>query len=234
MHRTIFVISTFLILVGCGPSGSTITVAPDHLVITDDDTLECKILRGDILTTTVLSTEGDTLEIENQSIEKIVFLASGRDITSRYIDREAVRIELAKRKALEKKEKLQADVVAGLRKKSELQRIPIAILTTSFHAQPKSPPQVRLTILNLSNKKIELVKMRVHCFDATGKPQPGTRGRNHIFQATSRIPIEAGEDFTTTLTLHNHPRARKAKVEIHYLEYADNTWWKGEVTDLAD
>jgi hypothetical protein len=228
-----FIIISLIFTAGCG-AGRIPAVVPDHLIVADEDTLQCRIVRGEILTTTILSTEGDTLEIDNQSIEKIIHLGSGRDITSRYIDREALKIELAKKKVLEKREKLQSPHVAGISKKSTLLQNPVAILSTSFHTQSKSLPQVRITLLNLSTKKIELVKVRVYCFDSSGKPQAGIRGRNHIFQATSRIPIESGEDFTTTLTLRNHPRTAKAKVEIHYLEYADNTWWKGEVAEMTN
>ncbi len=216
----------------CAGTDRVQTVKPEMVVITDDDSLYCRILRGEILTTKVQIEDGDTLELDNRSITKIVHLASGVDITSRYIDREAIKVETAKRKSLEKRDKLRADVVAGLKKSSELQRVPIALLSATF--QGGQPPKVQLTILNLTEKKIDLVKVKVYSFDERGNPQSGSKGRDHVFQATTRIPIEAEEDFTTILTLRNHPKAKKARVEIHYIEYSDNTWWKGEVAAIAD
>ncbi len=220
------------LLSSCTPSGTSAVVRADMLVITDDDSVECRILRGEILTTLIQTEEGDTLELDNRAITKVVHLASGADLTSRYIDRNAIKVETAKQKAFQRREKLRADVAAGLKKSSELQRVPISLLSATFLGG--KPPKVQLTILNLTVKKIELVKVRVHCFDAKGNPQPGVGGRDHVFQATSRIPIEAEEDFTTILTLRNHPKTKKARVEIHYLEYSDNTWWKGEVSATAE
>lgn len=222
----------FLLGLRCAPSESIPTVKPDMLVITDDDSLRCRILRGEILTMHVRTEHGDSVEIDNSTVTRIIHLTSGRDITTRYIDREALRVELAKKKAIERREKLRADVVAGLKKSSELQRVPISLLSTRFLGG--KPPKIELAILNLGTKKIELVKVRVRCFDASGKPSPGIGGRDHLFQATSRIPIEPDEDFTTVLTLRNHPNTKKARVEIHYLEFADNTWWKGEVAATVE
>ena len=98
----------------------------------------------------------------------------------------------------------------------------------------KGIPQVNLTILNLTTKKISLVKTRIYCFGSNGQPVSGTKGRSHVFDASSRIPISPGEDFTTKLVLRNHPNTRKAKVEIHYLEFSDRTWWKGKVEETVE
>lgn len=224
-----------MILLGCSPSTTTKTVEPDHIVYLDDgDSLSVKLVRGEILVLRALSETGDSLALDNASIDRIVHRASGRDVTDRYIDRDALKIELGKRAALLRREKLKADVAAGKRKKSELDRLPFTVLSASLERPSGESPQIALTILNLTEKKISLLRTRVHCFDAQGRPQSGTRGRNHVFDATSRVPIGPGEDFTTILTLRNHPRTRKAKVDIHYLEFSDGTWWKGRIEEEVE
>jgi len=226
----------FLVLAAlhCTPS-STSSIAPDYIMYLDDgDSLACKIVRGDILTTRILTAGGDTLTLDNASVDRIISLRSGSDVTGRYIDRDVVKIELAKRRALKSREKLKGEIAAGRRKNSELRRIPFAVLFAEMEKSERGTPQVALTILNLSEKKISLVKTRIYCYDGKGRPQEGTKGRGHIFDASSRIPIGPGEDFTTTLLLRNYPRTKKAKLEIHYLEFADRTWWKGKVEETAE
>jgi len=230
--RILLFLSFASFLPGCMPS--LVRVEPDHMIYLDDsDSLSVKLVRGEILTTRVVSTSGDTLALDNASIDRIVHLKSGRDVTDRYIDREALKTELAKQSALAKRKKLKADVAAGKKKKSELNRLPFAILSADFERPGRGTPQVALTVLNVSDKKITLLRTRVHCFDANGKPQSGNGGRNHVFDAMSRVPIGAGEDFTTILALRNHPKTRKAKIEIHYLEFSDATWWKGKVEETV-
>lgn len=222
-----------LFFAGCTPS--LVRVEPDHMIYLDDsDSLAVKLVRGEILVTRVVSEAGDSLALENGSVDRIVHLGTGRDVTSRYIDREALKVELAKQAALARREKLKADVAAGKKKKSELNRLPFAVLSADLERSDRGIPQVALTVLNVSDKKITLLRTKVHCFDANGKPQSGNGGRSHIFDAMSRVPIGAGEDFTTILALRNHPKTRKAKVEIHYLEFSDATWWKGKVEEVVD
>jgi len=236
MTRTIFLITLCLpFLTACPPASMIGNSEPDHIFYLDDgDSLSCKLVRGEILVTRVVSSEGDSIAVENGSIDRIVHLRTGRDVTDRYINREALKVELAKQAALRKRAKLEADVAAGKRRKSELNRLPFAVLSAEFEPPNRGIPHIALTILNLTDKKISLVRTRVYCFNAKGQPQEGTNGRNHIFDATSRIPIGPGEDFTTLLALRNHPRARKAKVDIHYLEFADRTWWKGKVEEEVE
>jgi hypothetical protein len=236
MTRNAFFLFGLLLiaLFSCTPP-SRVVPEPDHLIYLDDgDSLACKLLLGEITFSRAISANGDTLVIENASIDRIVHLKTGRDVTDRYIDREALKVELMKKDALAKREKLKADVAAGKRKKSELDRIPFAVLFASMESAGTGIPQVNLTILNLSAKKISLVKTKVYCFSKAGQPISGTKGRNHIFDASSRIPIGPGEDFTTTLVLRNHPKTRKAKIEIHYLEFSDHTWWKGKVEETVE
>lgn len=223
-------VGVLLLIAGCQPSA--VRVEPDHMVFLDDgDSLAVKLVRGEIVHFRALSETGDTLAIENASIDRIVHRASGRDVTERYIDRDALKVELAKQAALARRQKLEADVAAGKRRKSELDRLPFAILSADLERTGNQAPQIALTILNLSDKKIAMIKTRVTCFDGQGRPLAGTGGRNHVFDATSRVPIGPGEDFTTILTLRNHPRTRRAKVDIHYLEFSDRTWWKGKVEE---
>ncbi|MEX2116446.1 MAG: hypothetical protein WEB37_06140 [Bacteroidota bacterium] len=227
------IVVTAFSLAGCPPS-SMVRVEPDHIIYLDDgDSLSCKLVRGEILVTRVVSDVGDSLALENASIDRIVHLKTGRDVTDRYIDREAVKVELAKQTALAKREKLKADVAAGKKKKSELNRLPFAILSADLERSDRGIPQIALTVLNVSDKKITLLRTRVHCFDAKDQPQGGTGGRNNVFDATSRIPIAPSEDFTTILSLRNHAKTRKAKIEIHYLEFSDATWWKGKVEETV-
>ena len=228
----LFLCSASLFLAGCTPS--LVRVEPDHMIYLDDsDSLSVKLVRGEILATRVVSITGDTLALDNVSIDRIVHLKSRKDVTDRYIDREALKVELAKQSALAKREKLKADVAAGKKKKSELNRLPFAILSADFERSDRGIPQVALTVLNVSDKRITLLRTRVHCFDANGKPQSGSGGRHHIFDAMSRVPIGPGEDFTTILALRNHPKTHRAKVEIHYLEFSDATWWKGKVEETV-
>ncbi|MBI4418037.1 MAG: hypothetical protein HY563_04620 [Ignavibacteriales bacterium] len=234
MTRTPLVVVVFLALtlIGCSPSATTKSVEPDHIVYLDDgDSIGVKLVRGEIIVLRVLSEFGDTLIVENASIDRIVHLSSGRDVTDRYIDSDILKAELAKQAALARREKLKADVAAGKKRKSELDRLPFAVLSATMERSPGGTPQIALTILNLTDRKISMLRTRVHCFDAQGRPQPGMRERNHIFDATSRVPIGPGEDFTTVLTLRNHPKTRKARIDIHYLEFSDKTWWKGKVEE---
>ena len=235
MMKLQFVISiAFLVLAGCTPEASVKAPPAEYRVfLGENDSLDCAILRGDILTTRILTADRDTVDLNNDEIDRIVSLRTGRDITARYIDRDALKIELAKRQALRKRKQLKEDIAAGKRKQWELDRVPFAILSADFERSSRGFPQVLLTILNLTKKKITLVKTRVYCFDQQGRPISGTRNRNSVFDASSRIPIGPGEDFTTTLVLRNHPKTRKAKIEIHYLEFADRTWWKGKVEEIA-
>ena len=231
----IFAASCLIVLFYCCTPPAATAPEPDHVIYLDDgDSLACKLVRGEILVTRVVSSLGDSVSIDNASVDRIVHLKSGRDVTDRYIDREALKVELMKKDALAKREKLKADVAAGRKKKSELDRIPFAVLSASMDQAGKGIPQVNLTLLNLSAKKISLVKTRIYCFSENGQPISGTKGKNHVFDASSRIPIGPGEDFTTTLVLRNHPKTRKAKIEIHYLEFADHTWWKGKVEEQAE
>ena len=223
-----------LFFAGCPPS-SSVRVEPDHMFYLDDgDSLSTKLVRAEILVIRVVTQTGDSLALENVSIDRIVHLRTGRDVTSRYIDREALKVELAKQAALAKREKLKADVAAGKKKKSELNRLPFAILSADLERSDRGTPQVALTVLNVSDKKITLLRTRVHCFDANGKPQAGDKGQSNIFDAMSRVPLGPGEDFTTLLALRNHPKTHKAKVEIHYLEFSDATWWKGKVEEEVE
>lgn len=223
------------LLAGCSSGPATEAVAADYRIFTgDSDSIDCKIIHGDILATTVLTVDGDTLELNNDAIDRIISLRTGIEVTDRYIDREALTVELMKKEALEKREKLKADIAAGKKKKSELDRIPFAVLSAELERTNRGLPQVVLTILNLTNKKISLIKTRIYCFDQKGQPISGVKGRNHIFDASSRIPIGPGEDFTTTLVLRNHPKTKKATIEIHYLEFTDRTWWKGKVEETVD
>lgn len=224
-----------LLLLGCPPSSAIKTIEPDHIVYLDDgDSLFVKLVRGEIVVLRALSETGDSLALDNATIDRIVHRASGRDVTDRYIDRDALKVELAKQAALSRREKLKADVAAGKRKKSELDRLPFAVLSADLERPSGGSPQIALTILNLTDKKISLLRTRVHCFDAAGRPQAGTKGRNNVFDATSRVPIGPGEDFTTILLLRNHPKTRKARVDIHYLEFSDRTWWKGRVEEEVE
>jgi hypothetical protein len=222
-----------VLLVGCTPPPASVPPADYRIFLGENDSLDCRILHGDILTTRIFTTDQDTVELNNDEIDRIVSLRSGRDVTDRYIDRNALKVELAKKEALKKREKLKAEIAAGKRKQWELDRVPFAVLSAEFERTSKGMPQVMLTILNLTKKKITLVKTRVYCFDQQGRPISSTKGRGHIFDASSRIPIEPGEDFTTTLVLRNHPKTRKATIEIHYLEFADRTWWKGKVEETV-
>lgn len=235
MTRYLFLIAVaFLALLplSCLPPA---THEPDHMIYLDDgDSLACKLVRGEILVTRVLSEKGDTIALDNVSIDRILHKKTGRDVTERYIDRDALKVELAKQSALAKREKLKADIAAGKRKKSELNRLPFAVLSANLERSAGGTPQIALTILNLTEKKISLLKTRVFCYDAKGQPQEGTEGRNYIFDATSRVPIGPREDFTTILMLRNHPKTARAKVDIHYLEFADRTWWKGKVEETAE
>jgi len=231
----IFAVACVSVLLFCCTPSAAVGPEPDHMIYLDDgDSLSCRLVRGEILVTRVVSSDGDTLAIDNASVDRIIHLTSGRDVTDRYIDREALKIELMKRDAVAKRERLKADIAAGRKKKSELDRIPFAVLAVSMEHAGKGIPQVNLTILNLSAKKISLVKTRIYCFSENGQPISGTKGKNHVFDASSRIPIGPSEDFTTTLVLRNHPKTRKAKIEIHYLEFADHTWWKGKVEEQAE
>jgi hypothetical protein len=234
MKKVAFIVCTIIgfALLGCSASITKRSVAVDHVVYMDDgDSISCKLIRGEIIVLRVLSEFGDTLIVENASIDRIVHVSSGRDVTDRYIDRDILKAELAKQSALARREKLKADVAAGKKRKSELDRLPCAVLSATMERSPGGTPQIALTILNLTDRKISMLRTRVHCFDAQGRPQPGMRERNHIFDATSRIPIGPGEDFTTVLTLRNHPKTRKARIDIHYLEFSDKTWWKGKVEE---
>ncbi len=222
-----------ILLSSCSPRPQI--PSPDYVFYLDDgDSVAYKLIRGEVLVTKVLSAEGDTISIDNASVDRIIFLGTGRDVTDRFIDREALKVEMMKRDVMAKRDKLKADVAAGKKKKSELERIPFALLSASMEKTGRGSPQVSLTILNLSERKISLVKTRIYCFGENGQPVPGTNGRNHVFDASSRIPIGPGEDFTTTLMLRNHPKTRKAKIEIHYLEFSDRTWWKGKVEETAE
>lgn len=232
MTRSLVVlcVGCFLFLAGCQPSA--VRTEPDHVVFLDDgDSLAVKLVRGEIVHFRAVSETGDTLAIENASIDRIVHRASGRDVTDRYIDRDALKVELAKKAALARRQKLEADVAAGKRRRSELDRLPFAVLSADLERPAGQTPQIALTILNLTDKKISMLKTRVTCFDGQGRPVAGNGGRNNVFDATSRIPIGPGEDFTTILMLRNHPKTRKAKVDIHYLEFSDRTWWKGRVEE---
>ncbi|HLE31880.1 MAG TPA: hypothetical protein VJB38_04640 [Bacteroidota bacterium] len=233
--NTILLFSMLLTFVlGCTPPPPS-GPEPDHIVFLDDgDSLTCKLLLGEIMFTRAVSAQGDTLSIDNASIDRIVHMKTGRDVTDRYIDREALKVELMKKETLAKREKLKADIAAGKKKKSELDRIPFAVLSASMEPAAKGVPQVSLTILNLSGKKISLVKTKIYCFNEKGQPISGTKGRNHVFDASSRIPIGPGEDFTTTLALRNHPKTKRARIEIHYLEFSDHTWWKGKVEEAVE
>lgn len=225
------VLVVMVIISGCAPtySGST---EPDYaFLMTDGDSLVYKLVRGEVLVTRVLSAEGDTLELDNTMIDRIIWLRTKRDVTDQFINRDALKVELAKKSALERRNKLQAEVAAGKRRKSELDQIPFAILSADLERPRKGTPQIALTILNLAAKKISLLKTRIYCFDDRGRPVEGARVRTHVFDASSRVPIEPGEDFTTTLPLRSHPGTQRAKVEVHYLEYADHTWWKGKVEE---
>lgn len=235
MRNSPFLCGVLLIFLSSCTPPATAVLEPDHVIYIDDgDSVSVKLLLGDIMFSRGLSSTGDTLAIENTSIDRIVHLKTGRDVTDRYIDREALKVELMKKEALAKREKLKADIAAGKKKKSELDRIPFAVLSASLEAAGKGIPQVSLTILNLSAKKISLVKTRIYCFNDRGQPISSTKGRDHIFDASSRIPIGPGEDFTTTLALRNHPKTKRARIEIHYLEYSDHTWWKGKVEETAE
>lgn len=208
---------------------------PDHVIyLNDGDSLSCHLVRGEILVTRVVTAEGDSLAVDNASIDRIVHISTGRDVTSRYIDREVLKIALKKKEAMARRRRLRADIAAGKRKQSELDRVPFAVLSSSLSTTKKGMPEVTLTILNLTGKKITLVRTRIRCFDAKGRPYNGPRGRDNVFDASSRIPIDPGEDFTTTLPLRNYPKTRKATVEIHYLEFSDRTWWKGKVEETVD
>jgi hypothetical protein len=232
MRIVLSILAVILLALHCAPTEHVQAIKPDVLVVTDDDSLRCRILHGELLTMQIQTEDGDTIGIDNSTVNKIVHLSSGKDITSRYIDREAIRVEIARQRALERREKLRTDAMTGLKRSADLKRTPVALLSARFLGG--KPPRVQLAVLNLGNKRIELIKVRVRCFDASGKPQGGLGGRDHIFQATSRIPLEPEEDLTTILALHKHPNARKVQVEIHYLEFADKTWWKGEVTATAE
>lgn len=234
-HLRIFAVACVSALLSCCTPSAAVGPEPDHMIYLDDgDSLSCRLVRGEILVTRVVSSEGDTVAIDNASVDRIIHLRSGRDVTDRYIDREALKVELMKKDALAKRERLKTDIAAGKRKKSELDRIPFAVLAASMELAGKGIPQVSITILNLSTKKISLVKTKIYCFGDNDQPISGTKGRNHVFDASSRIPIGPEEDFTTTLVLRNHPKTKKAKIEIHYLEFSDRTWWKGKVEETVD
>lgn len=222
-------LGTLPLLAGCLPMTAHREVVPDYLVVYNDDSLRCKILTGgDIMTTRVLSTEGDTLELDNTTIDRIIHLRSGTDVTSQYIDRNAIKVELARRAAVRRRDRLKEDIEKGrVNRRELLRRAPVAILSADLEREKMGPPQLALSLLNLSDKTIAFFRVKVYCMDRRGNPVAGTRQSDNVFLATSRIAIEAGEDFTTTLYLRSHPRTQKAKVEIYYVEFTDKTRWIG-------
>ncbi len=225
---------TLTLIAACVPETAVREVPAEHLVLVNDDSLSCVILAGDILTTRVLTASGDTLELDNSAIDRIIALRSGRDITDRYIDRKAIKLELAKRAAFEKRSRQKTE--AGVRdaKRTAGRNEPFAILAAELATGNGEPPQLELTVLNLGAKTIESFRLKVHCFDRNGQPVTGAGGRDNVFQATSRIPIDPDEDFTTTLHLRSHPRTRKAKVEIYLVDFVDKTRWIGIVSAAAE
>lgn len=205
----------------------------EYLVIAGEDSLRCNILTNDVLTMLVRDAEGDTVEVDNKTVEKIIDLRSREDITELYIDRGRIKIELAKKTVLQKRQKLLADVKSGLKKKSEVLKIPVALLSSSVEPDEQQTPLLVITLLNLSNKRIVFFKARVLCLDAQGKPQKGLKQKNATFQAVSRVPIEPDEEFTTMLYLKTHPKTRKAKVEIFFVQFADKSSWQGKVQETT-
>jgi hypothetical protein len=225
---------TTALLVSCSSSGFRGTVVPNALIITSDgDTLRGKILQGSVLTTTILTEVGDTLTIDNELVEKILALPSMVDATEQFIDTEKIRIELAKRAVLEKREKLREDVKAGLRKKTELSKAPLALLATILRLPQGQPAQVQITVLNLSPKKIITFRASVTCLDARGRGVPRSTGGKSSFEAISRFPINPDDEFSTALILRQFPGTKKVKVEIIAVQFADKTTWQGRILEMS-
>ena len=223
---------TLALFTSCSSSAPRGTVAPSALIITSDkDTLRGKILQGNVLTTTVLTEFGDTLTVENELVEKILAYPGMTDATEQFIDVEKIRIELAKRAVLEKREKLRDDVKAGLRKKTELIRAPLALLATTLRFPQGQPPQVQITVLNLSPKKIAMFWATVYCLDARGRGIPRTSGGKYSFEAISRFAINPDDEFSTTLILRQFPATKKVRVEITTVQFADKTSWEGRIEE---
>jgi hypothetical protein len=222
------------LLISCSSSGFHGTVVPNALIITsDDDTLRARILHATVLTTTVLTEQADTLAIENDQVEQILSLPGREDATAQFIDREKIRVELAKRVVLEKRERLREDVKAGLRKKADLNKAPVALLATILRLPERQPPRVEVTVFNLSSKKILTFRAKVYCMDARGAAVfSGTSGRSS-FEAVSRFPINPDDEFSTALVLRAFPATRKVRVEIVAVQFADKTSWQGRIQEMS-
>jgi hypothetical protein len=223
-----------LLLWGCNSgarSGKT-DLSPDAIVIfKDSDSLECKILWTELLNLTVWSAEEDTLQIDLTTVEKILDNKTFVDITSQHFDRELVKYESTKRSAVAKRDKLRADVRAGLKKQAELKKSPMALLASAVDATPGSPPSLIITVMNLYHKNILSFKAKIYCFDEKGKPVKGGKKKQAFFEAVSRTPIAPEDEFTTALMLKNHLATRKVKVEIVSATFADKTAWKGKIEE---
>lgn len=207
---------------------------PEVIVYYDDqDSLRCKIISSEVTTITVLDPEDDTLSIDCISIDKIVEVKTNVDVTPAYIDRIALKNELAKRVALEKREKIKSDVKAGIRKKADLRKEPIALLSSSVDLDQKKIPFLRITVLNLSSKPIAQFRARITCFNNKGKPALDKKTKTHIFEAVSKIPIMPDDEFGTALSLKNRPAARRVKAEIISVVFKDKTTWNGCIEEIS-
>lgn len=230
MRRTvIFLVFCAITFFGCPSERSTRAAAASHIVYTETDTVFCTLTGGDILSLKGVTAEGDTVRFQNRSVLRIVYRKTGTDITDQYINRDLVQIELAKQKALAQRAQLRADVASGRRNARDLElQAPVELLFAKVNAPGTRAPSVSFVLLNLSDKTIDMFKVKVSCRDGRNRSLNGVGGRDNVFQASSGIPIEAGKDFSTSLRLPYHPGTARATVEVYYLEFEDHSWWRGD------
>jgi hypothetical protein len=231
---TIIAVNSLLLIAFFTSCATFKPIEPNALILfSEGDSLLCKIVWNEILTITAVSDEYDTLQIENSTIEKILEPKTYRDITSEYIDRDQMKHEYSKRIALKKRDKLRADVQAGLKKYAELSKVPMALLKSSLYYEEKKIPELHITVLNLSPKIITLFRARIYCYDTKGKILRSPKKKDNSFEAISKFPIQPDDEFTTALLLRNYSKARKVKVEIIQATFADNSIWKGKIEEIA-
>ena len=228
------VISFALGVWGC-PSTETLKVEaapfnPAHrIVLLNGDTLSGTITDGEVMQMRVAMAKGDTVNLNTETVDRVLLASSGVDITSRYIDTDLITIQKSRLEIDKRQAQLKSEVESGKRRKTDWTlRTTFALVLVKLERTEEGAPELSLTVYNYGEKAISLFKAKVFCLDEHGMP---TRqgGKDHIFEASSPVQIDPGEDFTTRLLLANHPEARNAKVQITYAEFADRTWWRGKM-----
>jgi hypothetical protein len=231
---SLFLFTGLLVFAGCPSSRTVMTESPPfqpahRIVLLNGDTLAGTITDGEVMRMRVATANGDTLGIENETVSRVLVASSGADITGRYIDPDLIAIQKARLDIDTRQTQLKAEVDSGKRRKTDWTlRTTFALVLVKLERTESDVPELSLTLYNFGEKAITLFKAKVFCLDENGVP---TRrgGKDHIFEASSPVQIEPGENFTTKLRLVNHPEARNAKVQITYAEFADRTWWRGKM-----